>query len=175
MSNLPMRCKLITTIGLLWFGIAWFLPAYKYGKTLPEGLLGWEAFQLALSPLWQKGNPEHLYDAVLSVASALTNFVIVAVLFAWRRRNEHFVQLVGWACIVSLGLNAQWFLSDAKLGLRSGYFLWWISFGIIGVACLLPSLKREVRAEGTHLGGFGGVPENNANDASSETSGKQDR
>src|SRR6516225_2104415 len=130
-----MKRKLIITIGLLWFGIAWFLPVHKNGKTLSEGLPGWEAFLVALSPVWEKGNPGHLYDAVLSVASALTNLVIVAVPFAWRRRNEHFVQLVGWACIVSLGLNAQWFLSGAWSGLRSGYFLWWISFGIIGVAC----------------------------------------
>jgi len=141
-----MRRKLVMRIGSLWFGIAWFLPVHKNGKTLSETLPGREAFLVALSPVWEKGNPSHLYDAVLSVASAMTNLFIVALAFAWRRGNEHFVQLVGWACMISLGLNAGWFFND-RSALRVGYFLWWLSFGIIGVGCLLPSLEREGRAD----------------------------
>ena len=133
-----MRRNLTLTIGLLWFAIAWFLPVHKYGKTLPAVLPGWEAFLVALSPLWEKGDPDDLYEAVLSVASAGTNLFMLTVPFAWYRRSEHFIRLIGWACIVSIGLNAQWFLSGPRSDLRVGYFLWWLSFGIVGVACLLP-------------------------------------
>ncbi len=135
------------TTGLMLFALAWFLPVNKYGKTLPEALPGWEAFGVALSPLWEKGNPAHLYDAVLSVASAGTNLWMAVLPLAWRRRNEHLLQFVGWACLISVGLNAQWFLSGSGSELRIGYFLWWLSFGVVGIACLLPLLKREFKAD----------------------------
>ncbi len=143
-----MRCgaaRAGMALGLLMFAVAWFVPIHRYGKTLPEALPGWEAFLIALSPLWQKADPWHWYDSALSVGSALTNLVMVALPFGWARRREHFVQLIGFACIVSLGLNAQWVLSGSGSELRVGYFLWWLSFGVVGVACLLPSLERECR------------------------------
>ncbi len=141
-----MRRNLTLTIGLLWFAIAWFLPVHKHGSTLPEVLPGWQAFLVSLSPLWEKGDPNHLYNDVLSVASAGTNLFMLILPFAWYRRREHFIQLIGWACIISVGLNAHWFLSDLRSDLRVGYFLWWLSFGVVGIACLLPSLQREFKA-----------------------------
>jgi hypothetical protein len=85
-------------------------------------------------------HPAHCFAAVMSVASALTNLLVAILVFTWRRRNEYLIQLVGWACIISLGLNVQWFLNH-RSGLRIGYYLWWLSFGVLGLACLLPPSK----------------------------------
>ncbi len=127
-------------VGLLLFAVAWFLPVHEYGKALPQALPGWDAFLVALSPDWHKEDLAHSYAAALSVASALTNLLPVVLLLVWLRRSETLIQLTGWACIVSLGLNAQWFLNDWS-GLRTGYYLWWLSFGVLGLACLLPANK----------------------------------
>jgi hypothetical protein len=135
-----MRRKLTLAVGLLLFSIAWFLPVHEYGKTLPQTLPGWEAFVVALSPSWDTEDLAQCYAAALSVASALTNLLVVTLVLAWRRRSELLIQLIGWACIISLGLNAQWFLNH-RSGLRIGYYLWWLSFGVLGLACLLPSNK----------------------------------
>ncbi len=145
MRNAGLRRNSAMMLGLLMFVVAWFVPIHRHGKTLPGALPGWDAFLVAVSPLWQKANPWHWYDSALSVGSALTNLLMVALPFAWARRREHFLQLVGLACIASLGLNAQWLLSGSGSDLRVGYFLWWLSFGVVGIACLLPSLGREVR------------------------------
>lgn len=136
----PMRRNLSLAVGLLLFTIAWFLPVHKYGKTLPQTLPGWEAFQVALSVDWG-GDAGQRYAAALSVASALTNFLVVILVLAWCGRSEHLIQLIGWACMISLGLNAQWFLNDQS-ALRIGYYFWWLSFGVLGLACLLPPKKR---------------------------------
>ncbi len=141
-----MRRNHTLAVGLLLFAIAWFLPVHEYGKVLPEKLPGWEALLVALSPDWHKEDPTHLYAAALSVLSALTNLLVVILVFAWRTRRERLIQLIGWACIISLGLNARWFLSDNRSELRFGYYLWWLSFGVVGLACLLP-LKENGRQQ----------------------------
>ncbi len=125
--------------GVLLFAISWVLPVHEYGKTLPQELPGWEAFQVALFPNWGT-EPAQWYAAALSVASALTNLLPVISLLVWLGRSEILIQLAGWACIVSLGLNAQWFLNVGS-ELRLGYYLWWLSFGVLGLACLLPANK----------------------------------
>jgi hypothetical protein len=112
-------------VGMLLFAIAWFLPVHEYGKALPEKLPGWEALRVALSPEWHKEDLAHSYAAALSVASALTNLLVVILVFA---------------CVISLGLNAQWFLNNGS-ELRLGYYLWWLSFGVLGLACLRPARK----------------------------------
>jgi hypothetical protein len=136
-----VRRKLTLAVGFLLFAVAWLLPVHEYGKALPETLPGWEAFLIALSPGWDAAYPAHCYAAVMSVASALTNLLVVILVFTWRRGNEYLLQLVGRACIISLGLNAQWFLNH-RSGLRIGYYLWWLSFGVLGLACLFPSNKK---------------------------------
>jgi hypothetical protein len=132
-----MRRKFTLGFGLLLFAIAWVIPVHKYGKPLPETLPGWEAFAVALSPSWDTEDLAQCYAAALSVASALTNLLVVTLVFAWLRGGEYLIRLIGWACIISLGLNAQLFLNH-RSELRMGYYLWWLSFGVLGLACLLP-------------------------------------
>lgn len=135
-----MRRNHTLAVGLLLFAIAWFLPVHEHGKTLPQALPGWEAFLVALSPDWDTRNPARCYAAMLSVASALTNLLPVVLLWVWLCRSEILIRITGWAGIVSLGLNGQWFLNDWS-GLRTGYYCWWLSFGTLGPACLLPTKK----------------------------------
>ncbi len=87
-----MRRNLSLAVGLLLFATAWFLSVHEYGKALPARLSGWGAFQVALSPKWD-GAPAQCYAAVLSVASALTNLLVVILVLAWRARSECPIQL----------------------------------------------------------------------------------
>ncbi len=139
-----MRRNIAFAAGLMLFVEAWFLPVHQYGKTLPDALPGWEACLTALSPAWETVNPAQWYGAALSVASALTNLLVVILVFAWRSRGKNVIPVMGCACMIAFGLNAQWFL-DHRAGLRIGYYLWWLSFGVLGLACLLPS--RSSRPE----------------------------
>ncbi len=131
-----MKREVALAAGLVMFATAWFLPVHQYGKTLPEALPGWEACLTALSPSWDTGNPAQWYAATLSVASALTNLLVVILCFAWRSRGRNVLPVMGCACMIAFGLNAQWFL-DHRAELRIGYYLWWLSFGVLGLACLL--------------------------------------
>ena len=88
-----MRCGAAQAgmvLGLLMFAVGWFVPIHRYGKTLLEALPGWEAFLIALSPIWQKADPWRWYDSALSIGSALTKLVIVALPFGWARRHGAF-------------------------------------------------------------------------------------
>lgn len=126
-------------VGFLLFAISWFLPVHEHGTTQPQKLPGWEAFQVALAPNWGT-QPVQWYAATLSVASALTNLLPVVSLVVWLRHSPILIRLTGWACLISLGLNAQWFLNNES-ELRLGYYLWWLSFGVLGLGCLLPAKK----------------------------------
>ena len=81
-----MRRKVALAAGLVLFTTAWFVPVHQYGKTLPDALPGWEACRVALSPSWDTANLTQWYAATLSVASALTNLLVVLLVFAWHRR-----------------------------------------------------------------------------------------
>ena len=137
-----MRGKRLITFGLLLYAAAWCLPVHRDGGTLPEEIPGLQAFLVALSVLWDT-SADGPYGATLSVAGAATNLLVAALLFVWPRRSTWLVRLIGWACLFSLLLNAQWYLSDFGPGLRIGYFLWWISFGVIGTACLCQSTAER--------------------------------
>lgn len=133
-----MRPNVLLAAGLVLYGLAWFLPVARHGVTFPEGLPGWEAFVLALSPLWSSDESTRWYGVALAVTSAATNGLVLVPLFAWRaRRNVRVMRVLGWAFLASILVNAQWLLWDDPSDLRIGYFVWWLSFAVIGVACLV--------------------------------------
>ncbi len=135
-----MHRRVTISIGLLMFTLAWFLPVHENGTVFPQGLPGWQAVTVALSPQWQKG----YLDGALWVASALTNLLALAALLACPWRNERLLQLIGCACLFALCLNGLWY-RDLKPDLRIGYYLWWLSFGIVSLGCLLPVPKPPIR------------------------------
>jgi hypothetical protein len=123
-------------LGLVLYGLAWFLPVHRDGVTLPAGLPGWQAFVLALSPLWESNESASWFGAALFVASAATNGLVLVLLIAWQRRNVRALRVLGWTCLASILVNAQWIPWDGIANLRIGYFMWWLSFAVLGVVCL---------------------------------------
>jgi hypothetical protein len=71
------RCK--DSYFMIWaawlvYVAAWFLPVVTEGKTLPDGLPGWQAFRVAASAVWPIPDVtiDKWYQAVLFITSAVT-------------------------------------------------------------------------------------------------------
>jgi hypothetical protein len=100
---------------------------------------GWEAFRVALSPLWpyeQFRIPE-TYLVVLSVASALTNalFWIVALVLL-RGPSLKTARVCLWLAAGATLFDLHWqtTLRENAAGLRIGYFVWVLSFALLTLA-----------------------------------------
>jgi hypothetical protein len=111
---------------------------------------GWEAFAMALSPLWSFDDfaDEPVWFLILIVASALTNllFIALAGLLLRGRRPK----AVLWTAAAATLLNLHWV---ATLGLdrrylAGGYFIWVCSFALLALsACLvLRPARRYVKS-----------------------------
>jgi hypothetical protein len=129
------------------------IVAHVFGWALPvmDDYRGVHAFRIALSPIWpyeQFRIPSGRL-VYLSVASALTNVVFVAVAIAalvgalnTRSRQLVCVWLVGAATV----LNLHWPISmgDSAGDLRSGYYVWIASFVLLLLA-VHPALAKRGR------------------------------
>ena len=119
--------------------LGWILPVVYDDR-------GWQAFRVALSPLWPYEDfriaPGLLL--VLSVASALTNvlFVVLATLLV---RGEGRAKAVLWAAAGATLLNLHWPISmgDERRLLDSGYFVWVCSFALLAFAAFLARPTRR--------------------------------
>jgi hypothetical protein len=112
----------------------WFGPVVDDNR-------GWQAFRVALSPLWPYENfriePGMLL--ILSVASALTNvlFVGLAALLAWQGAQR--AKTVLWAAAGATLLNLHWPISmgQERAQLENAYFVWVCSFALLAFAAFL--------------------------------------
>jgi hypothetical protein len=112
--------------------LGWALPVI-------DDYRGWQAFRVAFSPVWPfeqfRLEPGLLW--VLSVASALTNvlFVALAVLLLLGRH----ARLVLWAAAGAALLDLHWPISMGaqRAELESGYFIWVCSFVLLALAAFL--------------------------------------
>ena len=112
----------------------WFGPVVDDNR-------GWQAFRVALSPLW----PYEGFELdpgpvlVLSVASALTNvlFVALAALLAWQGAQR--AKIVLWAAAGATLLNLHWPISmgQERAQLENAYFVWVCSFALLAFAAFL--------------------------------------
>ena len=113
--------------------LGWLLPVVYDDR-------GWQAFRVALSPLWpyEDFRIEPGFLLVLSVASALTNvlFVVLVVVLVVR---ESRARAVLWAAAGATLLNLHWAISmgDERRLLASGYFIWVCSFALLALAAFL--------------------------------------
>jgi hypothetical protein len=130
-------------VGAAWLinAIAWFIPVHKYGVRLPKGVPGWEAFRLAVSPIWPydgSGSWDPWYGAALVVASGLTNLLMVGslLIFFQRARPRILLIVFAWTTIGAAMVNAQWVFDKDWTDLRLGYYLWWASFMLLSVGAL---------------------------------------
>ncbi len=106
---------------------------------------GWEAFRVSLSPIWPYEGLEvsTWYWGILTVASALTNFVFLALLahLVWRPAVHR--RAVAWSLDVALVINCSWFISGDREYLRLGYYLWVASFALLALAAWFPPARDE--------------------------------
>ena len=102
---------------------------------------GWQAFRVALSPLWPYENfrIEPGLLLILSVASALTNLLFVALAALLVRRGEQRAKVVLWAAAAATLLNLHWPISmgQQRAQLENGYFIWVCSFALLAFAAFL--------------------------------------
>ena len=117
---------------------AWFVPVVKLDK-FSLSVPGWEAFLSTASELWLSGDTHFTswYAAVLSAVSVTTTVVFLAASpwVVWR--GSRAVQRTSaWIAAAFFVFNAHWFflLGQDRSDLRSGYFLWWLSFGLLAIS-----------------------------------------
>jgi hypothetical protein len=113
--------------------LGWLLPVVYDER-------GWQAFRVALSPLWpyEDFRIEPKLLLVLSVASALTNALFVALATVLVLRADR-AKAVLWVAAGATLLNLHWPISmgaERRL-LEGGYFVWVSSFALLALAAFL--------------------------------------
>jgi hypothetical protein len=138
--------------------IAWFLPVAAEGTIFPHGLPGWQAFRVALCPVWRCPDVQfaHWYNAAFAVTSAATTVLFIGgsvwVVF-WGSRTVRLAS--AWIAAAAFVINAHWyiFFGPDRKDLRSGYFLWWFSFLLLALGLFaLARPKVDNRAQKSVVG-----------------------
>jgi hypothetical protein len=113
--------------------LGWFTPVV-------DDYLGWQAFRVALSPLWpfEQFRIQPGVLLVLSVASALTNLLFIALAMVLAVRPAR-AKAVLWAAAGATLLNLHWPISmgTERAELESGYFIWVCSFALVALAAFI--------------------------------------
>ena len=113
--------------------LGWVLPVIDDDR-------GWRAFRVALSPLWpyEEFRIEPGLLLVLSVASALTNLLFVALVLVLVLRERR-ARAVLWGAAAATLLNLHWPISMGaeSARLESGYFIWVCSFALLALSAFL--------------------------------------
>jgi hypothetical protein len=121
--------------------LGWVLPAAM-------DVRGWEAFILALSPLWSFGDfaDQPVWFLLLIVTSALTNvlFIVLAGLLLRGRKRE----AVLWIAAAATLLDLHWVvtLGADRRYLAPGYFIWIASFALLALSAFLALRARPFPA-----------------------------
>jgi hypothetical protein len=119
----------------------WLMPVV-------DDYLGWQAFRVALSPLWpfEQFRIEPGPLLVLSVASGLTNLLFVVLGATLAARPQRYGKVVLWAAAAATLLNLHWPISMGaeRDELEFGYFVWVCSFAVLALAAFL-SVARTRR------------------------------
>jgi hypothetical protein len=118
----------------------WLMPVV-------DDYLGWQAFRVALSPLWpfEQFRIEPGLLLVLSVASASTNLLFVVLGALLVLDPERRAKAVLWAATGATLLNLHWPISMGaqRAELELGYFVWVCSFALVALAAFLASRGRR--------------------------------
>lgn len=154
-------------IAIFTYILSWFTKVHSAQKGAWFSFFyGWEAFRVALGPVWpglnavttwSEGKPSEsgfaflvnmgVIPSVLSVPSALTNgWMILLVVGLILKKAESWRSLLFFGFIFCFCLNLFWFFSPLGLGLyegkqklsglRPGYYLWALSFALAAVALI---------------------------------------
>ena len=143
------RQQLLIWAAWLVYVAAWFVPVVKEGVTLPDGLPGWQAFRVAASAVWplQDVSIDKWYKSVLFTVSAITTLLFFpgSVWAVWSG-SRALRRASAWVATAAFVVNAHWYVlygGSAREDLRIGYFLWWLSFLLMGLG-LFDLSRREV-------------------------------
>lgn len=153
------RGNTVLVVGIVLWLVSWFAPVWKgqelFGglgalaekmgarpdqaaaaATGPDWLPGWPACRFAWELLWNDPQPGKLeeWEQRLCGASCLTNVVmLLAIALVLSRRPSVLAGVLVLACA---GVNSSWtWVVDQNPfeWLRAGYFLWLLSFVLVGV------------------------------------------
>lgn len=120
--------------------LGWVLPVVYDDR-------GWRAFRAALSPLWpyEGFRIEPGLLLVLSVASALTNLLFVALVAVLVLGGARHAKAVLCAAAGATLLDLHWPISmgEQRGLLESGYFVWVSSFALLALAAFLAVPRRR--------------------------------
>ena len=123
----------------------WLLPVAEGGSKFLQGVPGYEALMIALTPLWDRSLWEKPGLAALFVLSGATNLVMIGSWVAVRSQWRRGLRAVAWAGLASLAVNSHWFFNqDRDLHLKIGYYLWWWSFLPLTIGTF--RLRRQLAA-----------------------------
>lgn len=136
------------SIGWFAYGLSWFLRVVENGVTFPNGLPGWQAFWVAIDPLFpDDGAGRTSWFDPVSVASALTNLLVIASPLVLLRGSALARRRLGWALSVAFLVDAQWFLlSEDREALRIGYYFWCLAFVPLAIGFLGSRKSRIAEA-----------------------------
>lgn len=130
-----IRASAVLVVAGSTYALAWFLPVL-------DGFPGWKAFRVALSPIWpfETYGVEPAYYALLTVSSALTNVVFVALIVDLATRRRLGVRTAVWTLALAVALNLYWLVivGAGRADLGIGYYLWVCSFLILIVGAWRP-------------------------------------
>lgn len=124
-----MQPRHLIRLAALVFVVSWVAPVDNGGELGGE-VRGWQAFLMALSPMWDNSVFTDVAK-IFSLISALTNVLFIVSMGIALLRAERLVcfQLCGLAfsCII----NAMW-MQGGVLG--TGYYLWLGSFVLLSIS-----------------------------------------
>lgn len=125
------RRRLLLIVATAVYGLAWLLPSVVHAEFPFFVARGWGATLAALQPTGLSWPVQ-----VLSIASALSNLIFAgAAALAWAR-PARVSRSLEWAVWVAALIDTQWFVlgTVGRDVLRSGYYLWVLSFVLLGIA-----------------------------------------
>ncbi len=132
------RAALLAAVAANLWG--WFGPVVQDNR-------GWQAFRVALSPLWpyEQFRIQPGLLLVLSVASALTNVLFVGLAVWLVLTHERRAKVVLWIAAAATLVNLHWPISmgEQSAQLESGYFVWVCSFALLALAAFLARPTRR--------------------------------
>lgn len=132
------RPRLLFSLAWLCYLVAWFVPVIKDGVTLPTGIPGWQAFYVALNAFMPSGQLafNHWWIQFLVGTSAVSNALFLVALVGLFLKKRSFLIVMGCLSLVSYAINSHWFImfGRERSDLRIGYYLWWVSFILLGFA-----------------------------------------
>lgn len=124
--------------------IAWFVPVHAQGVRFPDGLPGWQAFNVALSVFHEPRSFTAIGGLVAALSAIDTVLFVFAsplvVLLASRRWQWS----SAWAASAAFVVNAEWFVMDSeRRHLEIGYYLWCLSFALLAAGLFKIAIPRR--------------------------------